>query len=124
MSYVSPEQRQFLDSIQVGDLVAVYRSRSWRAHKVGRVTAGRIFVSGTEFNRKTGDEWGSGGGIYRDYLRPLTPERIAEAQQEILDAKEAARRQELMQKINPALGKASISVLEKILEVLQEEAPQ
>jgi hypothetical protein len=29
-----------------------------------------------------------------------------------------------MQKINPALGKAPISVLEKILEVLKEEAPE
>jgi hypothetical protein len=124
MSYVDPDLRQFLDSLQVGDLVAVYRSRSWRAHTVERVTAGRVFVGNTEFNRRTGDEWGGGGSYYRDYLRPLTPERIAEAHQEILDAKEAARRQELMRKINPGLGKASISVLEKILEVLKEEVPQ
>lgn len=117
--FIDEEQREFLDGLQVGELVVVARNwREWRVKPVERLTASRVWVGGAQFDRRTGREWGSAHSFYRDDLFPLTPERIESARVEIEAAKELAARKVLLASIMPALDSASLTALEQIRAIL------
>lgn len=117
--YVDDEQRAFLDGLQVGDLVVVARSwREWCVRHVDRVTASRVWVTGSQFDRKTGREWGASSSIYRHDTLQITAERIESARMEVFSAKEAAARKVLLASIVPALNAAPLAVLEQIQSLL------
>jgi hypothetical protein len=113
------EQREFLDGLHVGDLVVVSRNwREWRVRPVEKLSATRVWVDGTQFDRKTGHKWGSATSFYRDDLLPLTPERIESARMEVAEKKEQAARKALLAAITTALDGAPVALLERVRAML------
>lgn len=113
--YVSAEERAFLDGLKVGDLVCVVRRwNEWRVSVVTKATASRLWIGATQYDRKTGKEWGASSSFYHDSLADLSPARIDAAHKELIDAKEKAKRNALHKAILGALGEASTETLEAV----------
>lgn len=117
--YVGTKEREFLDGLQVGDLVVVARTwRDWTVRHVEKATAWRVWAGGVQFDRKTGREWGAAHHYSHADLCPLTTERVDQARKEIEERKALAAKNALMDEIYTALDTATIATLEQIRTLL------
>lgn len=119
MAWVSPDERVFLDGLQVGEMVVVGGWRDWKVLPVERLTAARAWVGGSEYDRKTGVKRGASSDFYRAQIAALTPARVDEARKELEQRKEEQRRKAVRARLATAIETAPTALLESVADALE-----
>lgn len=110
-----------LEDVQTGDVVCQWGyGGEWRAAIVTRTTAHRLYVGGSEYDRKTGRQRGM-SAYSRGSIAALTPARIEEAR---LDALERARAKVVAERVNRIMSyrlrELSVEQLDRMLAIIEE----